>query len=59
MSSANITGLIFSFLTILGASGFTASDVQGFVTVIGALATFVCFVWSHLHQKAQLAGRLQ
>jgi len=56
MSSSNITGLLFSVLTLAGATGITASDVQGFVTVIGAIGTLACFIWSHIQHKTALAA---
>jgi hypothetical protein len=54
--AANLTGFLFSVLTLAGATGFTAQDVQGFVTVMGAIVTAACFIWSHLAHKSAVAA---
>ena len=53
---ANFTGFLFSVLTLAGATGVTAADVQGFVTVASAIVTAACFIWSHLAHKNDLAA---
>jgi hypothetical protein len=53
---ANTTGVLFSLLTLAGATGVTSQDVQGFVTVIGAIVTAACFIWSHLSHRSAIAA---
>jgi hypothetical protein len=55
-AAANFTGFLFSALTLAGASGVTASDVQGFVTVVGAIVTAACFIWSHFAHRSEVAA---
>jgi len=38
-----------------GAIGVTGPDVRGFVTVMGAIGTLACFIWTHIQHKAALA----
>jgi hypothetical protein len=50
---ANTAGVLSAILTLAGATGVTAADISGFVTVLGALISAVCFIWSHIsHTKA-------
>jgi hypothetical protein len=53
---ANTVGFLFSALTLAGATGITAQDVQGFVTVIGAIVTAACFIWSHISHRSALTA---
>lgn len=61
MSSANISNFVTflsALLTLAGATGITATDVQGFVTVAGAFVTLGAVVVSWiLHNKAIVAAR--
>ena len=56
---ANSVGALSALLTLAGITGVTSADVSGFVTVLGALISFIAFIWSHIAHKSALAAAKQ
>jgi len=49
---ATITGFIATLLTLAGITGITTSDVQGFITVIGAIISHKTAITAALNTPA-------
>jgi len=56
--TATITGIIASILTLMGATGVTVADVQGFLTVIGAIVSLGSFIVAHFSHKSAVQAAL-
>lgn len=56
--TATVTGIIASVLTLMGATGVTVADVQGFLTVIGAIVSLASFVVAHFAHKSAVDAAL-